>query len=75
MKASEIDRRFEDGEDVSDLFDFSRARRPNRDVRRVNLDLPVWVIDALDVESTRLGVTRQSLIKIWLAERLEHKAS
>jgi len=75
MKASELDRRFDDGEDVSAHFDFSKARRPNREVRRVNLDLPIWVIDALDAESSRIGVTRQSLIKLWLAERLERAAS
>ena len=71
MKAEEFDRRFDAGEDVTDELDLSKARRPNLELRRVNLDLPLWVIRELDRESRRLGVTRQSLMKIWLAERLE----
>ncbi len=71
MKAEEFDRRFDAGEDVTDELDLSKARRPNLELRRVNLDLPLWVIRELDWESRRLGVTRQSLMKIWLAERLE----
>ena len=54
--------------------DLSNARRPNREQRRVNVDFPVWMIDSLDREARRLGVTRQSIIKVWITERLE-KAS
>ena len=72
MKASEFDKKFDDGvEDIIDDLDLSKARRPNLEQRRVNVDFPVWMVDSLDREARRLGVTRQSIIKIWLAERLE----
>jgi hypothetical protein len=72
MKASELDRRFDAGvEDVIDEFDLSAARRPNREQKRVNVDFPLWMVESLDREAVRLGVTRQSIIKVWLAERLE----
>jgi hypothetical protein len=74
MKASELDQRFDDGEDITSELDLVKARRPNREQRRVNVDFPVWMIDSLDREARRLGVTRQSIIKVWIAERLE-KAS
>lgn len=70
MKASEFDKRFDDGEDVSDLIDWSKATRPNQEMRRVNVDFPAWVVKALDEEAQRLGVARQALIKLWIAERL-----
>ena len=74
MKASELDQRFDDGEDITSELDLGKVRRPDREQRRVNVDCPVWMIDALDREARRLGVTRQSIIKVWIAERLE-KAS
>ena len=70
MKAREFEKRFDAGDDVSDLVDWSKARRPNVEVRRVNVDFPAWVVDGLDKQARRLGVTRQSLIKLWIAERL-----
>jgi hypothetical protein len=75
MKASELDRHFDDGEDISSELDLSSARRPNREQRRVNVDFPSWMVESLDREARRLGVTRQSIIKVWIAERLEQKAS
>jgi hypothetical protein len=75
MKASELDRRFDDGEDITSELDLTKVRRPNREQRRVNVDFPTWMIDSLDREARRLGVTRQSIIKVWIAERLEQKAS
>ncbi len=75
MKASEFDRRFDEGESVTDLLDLSKARRPEEQQRRVNVDFPVWMIRSLDREAKGLGVTRQSIIKIWIAERLERRAS
>jgi hypothetical protein len=75
MKAKELDRRFDDGEDVSDVLDLGKARRPGQEQRRVNVDFPVWMIESLDREANRLGVTRQSIIKVWIADRLERKAS
>jgi len=74
MKASELDQRFDDGEDITSELDLGKVRRPDREQRRVNVDFPVWMIDSLDREARRLGVTRQSIIKVWIAERLE-KAS
>ena len=71
MKARALDKKFDDGkEDVLQDFDLSTARRPNQAQRRVNVDFPEWMIASLDKEAARLGVTRQSIIKVWLAERL-----
>jgi hypothetical protein len=75
MKASEFDRKFDEGaEDIIDDLDMSTASRPLKEQRRVNVDFPVWMVESLDREAGRLGVTRQSIIKVWIAERLE-KAS
>ena len=74
MKAKDFDRRFDEGEDVSGHLDLSKARRPEREQKRVNVDFPVWMIQMLDKEAKRLGVPRQSLIKVWIAERLQKAA-
>ena len=71
MKSRQFDAAFERDEDVTGSLDLAMARRPNQQQRRVNVDFPVWMIASLDREADRLGVTRQSIIKIWLAERLE----
>ncbi len=72
MKASELDRKFDEGrEDIIEDLDLTKLRRPLKEQRRVNVDFPVWVVQSLDREASRLGVTRQSLIKVWIAERLE----
>ena len=71
MKAEEFDRRFDAGEDVTEYLDVAGARRPGQSVKRVNVDFPVWMIASLDKEARRLGVPRQSIIKVWVAERLE----
>jgi len=75
MKAKKFDADFDEGKDVSAALDLSKARRPKQAHKRVNVDFPTWMIDMLDQEAGRLGVTRQSIIKIWLAERLERLAS
>lgn len=72
MKAKEFDERFDAGDDMSAALDTTRARRPGKEHRRVNVDFPAWMIAELDREATRLGVTRQSLIKVWIAEKLDH---
>lgn len=75
ITAEEFDEKFDKGEqDIIEHLDLSQAVRPNRQVKRVNVDFPVWMLRALDDEAARLGVTRQSIIKVWLAERLERKA-
>jgi hypothetical protein len=71
MRAEEFDRKFDDGEDVTDDLDLTGIRRPALEQRRVNVDFPSWMIESLDREARRLGVTRQSIIKLWIAERLE----
>jgi len=75
MKAKTFDRKFDEGKDVSDALDLSRARRPLQRQKRVNVDFPTWMIQGLDKDARRVGVTRQSIIKMWLAERLEHQAT
>ena len=72
-KASEFDQAFDEGGDVTDLLDLEKARRPNYETRRVNVDFPDWMIRALDQESQRLGVSRQALIKLWIANQLDQK--
>ena len=74
MKAEELDKKFDDEENIINHLDLTKARRPNQEQKRVNVDFPIWMIQSLDKEAKRLGVPRQSIIKIWLAERL-HKAS
>ena len=71
MKAKVLDKMFDEGKSVVDQLDFSRARRPNQEQKRVNVDFPVWMIQSLDKEAKRLGVPRQSIIKVWIAERLK----
>ncbi len=71
MKAKEFDKIFDEGKDVSKYLNISEARRPGLEQKRVNVDFPLWMIHLLDKEAKRLGVTRQSMIKVWLAERLE----
>ena len=72
MKAKEFDRKFDKGGDVTKHLDLRQARRPDREQRRVNVDFPAWMVESLDKEARRLGVTRQSIIKLWIAEKLEH---
>jgi hypothetical protein len=75
MKAEEFDRKHNSNNvDIIDDLDLSTARRPNQSQRRVNVDFPIWMIDSLDKEARRLGVTRQSVIKMWLSERLDKTA-
>lgn len=70
VKAESLDRAFDAGRDITSALDLTKARRPGRMQRRVNVDFPVWMIESLDAEAGRLGVTRQSVIKVWIAERL-----
>jgi hypothetical protein len=70
ITTEEFDEKFDNGEDVSEYLDWSKARRPNQEPRRVNVDFPAWMVRDLDREAGRLGVTRQSLIKMWIAEKL-----
>ena len=72
MKAKDFDKKFDEGkEDILDDLDLSTARRLNQEQKRINVDFPSWVVDSLDREAARIGVTRQSIIKVWLVERLK----
>ena len=75
MNSSEFDRRFDDGESIIEVLDVTAARRQRLEQKRVNVDFPIWMVEQLDQEANRLGVTRQSIIKVWLAERLERPKS
>jgi len=74
MKARVFDEKFDKGESVLRHLDLSKAVRPGSQQRRVNVDFPVWMIESLDKEARRLGVTRQSIIKVWISERLQKQA-
>ena len=71
MKAKDIDKKFDGGEDITKYLDVSGARRPGQEQKRVNVDFPTWMIRLLDKEAKRLGVPRQAIIKVWIGERLE----
>ena len=71
MKAKEFDKRFDEGKDISKYLDIAKARRPEQTQKRVNVDFPLWMVHLLDKEAKRLGVPRQSIIKVWVAERLK----
>ena len=71
IKASEFDKKFDDGEEVLQYCDLSTIRRPSLERKRVNISLPVWMIQSLDREAQRLSVSRHSLIKLWISERLD----
>ena len=76
MKTKNFDKKFDDNkQDIIDDLDLSMLKRPNLKLKRINVDFPSWVIDSLDKEASRVGVTRQSIIKLWLVERLEEKAA
>ena len=70
MKTHEFDDRLDQGEDIISELDLAKARRPNLKPHRVNVDFPPWMVEELDREAQRLGVTRQSIIKVWIADRL-----
>ncbi|MFM2430324.1 MAG: hypothetical protein RLZZ511_1537 [Cyanobacteriota bacterium] len=75
MNAEELDQRFDDGESVLEFFDLNTAKRPGLAIKRVNVDFLAWMVEALDREAQRLGIHRQAVIKTWIAQRLDNKAS
>jgi hypothetical protein len=75
MKAKIFEQQFDEGIDLTTSLNLSKTRRVLQEQRRVNVDFPTWMIDSLDREASKLGVTRQSVIKVWLAERLEATTS
>lgn len=75
MKAKDFEQSFDEGVDITSALDFSQSKRVLQAQKRVNVDFPTWMVDSLDREASKLGVTRQSVIKVWLAERLEATAT
>jgi hypothetical protein len=71
MKAKDFDKKFDENKNIIKHLDISKAKRPKQNQKRVNVDFPLWMIDLLDKEARRLGVPRQSIIKVWISERLE----
>ncbi|MEN8221085.1 MAG: CopG family antitoxin [Pseudomonadota bacterium] len=71
MKAEDFDKAFDEGSDVCQYLDVSKARKPNQAHKKIKIDFPIWMFQSLDKEAKRLGVTQQSIIKVWIAERLE----
>ncbi|MBN1930448.1 MAG: hypothetical protein JW786_02420 [Desulfobacterales bacterium] len=75
MKAKTLDKKFDEGKSVLEHFDVSKATKPGQEQKRVNVDFPTWMLQLLDKEAKRLGIPRQSLIKVWIAEKLEKTIS
>ena len=73
MKAKDFEQQFDEGVDITASLDLTKAKRVLQEQRRVNVDFPAWMVESLDREAGKLGVTRQSIIKVWLAERLESR--
>jgi hypothetical protein len=71
ISAAELDRKFDDGEDISEYIDWSSASRPGLEPKRIDVDVPTWIVDGLDREAQRLGITRQALIRTWIEEKLK----
>lgn len=71
MKVKEFDKKFDSGEDIIKYLDLKNVKRPGQNQKRVNVDFPEWMIDSLDKEAKKLGVTRQCIIKFWIAEKLK----
>ena len=71
ITTEELDKRFDEGEDISQYLDWSKVQRPLLDQKRINIDLPQWMLNSLDIEAKRVGVKRQSIVKMWLSERIK----
>jgi len=70
IKASELDKKFDDGEDILEYFDTTKLTKPNESLKRINVDFPLWMLKGLDKKAKHLGVNRQAILKIWVAEKL-----
>jgi hypothetical protein len=68
MKASKFDEIFDNGESVIEYLDLKNIRKPNLELKRINIDIPIWIVESLDKEAKRIGISRQAIIKMWLAE-------
>ena len=70
IKAVELDKKFDDNEDVLKYFDTSKVTKPNETLKRINVDFPLWMLEGLDKKARHIGVNRQAILKIWVAEKL-----
>jgi len=70
MKAEELDKKFDAGEDVLEYFDTENIERPNEKQKRINVEFPIWMLDGLDRKAKHMGINRQAVIKMWIAEKL-----
>ena len=75
ITAEEFDKRFDNGEDVLEYLDMTQAHRPDLELKRINVEFPLWMIKSLDKEAKRLGVSIESIIKVWIAERLHNTSA
>jgi hypothetical protein len=75
MKASDFDKKFDQGDDITGFLDLSKAKRSGLEIKRINVDVPEWMVESLDKEARHIGVSRQSLIKFWIADKLAHHSS
>jgi hypothetical protein len=73
MKAKNLEKIFDEGKDVTPHLDLSKVRHPGHEQRRVNVDFPSRIIESLDTQARRLGATKQSIIRMWIAERLKEE--
>lgn len=70
MKASDFDKKFDQGDDITEFLDLTKARRSGLEIKRINVDVPEWMVESLDKEARHIGISRQSLIKFWIADKL-----
>lgn len=73
ITAAEFDKRFEAGEALTEYLDLDHAIRPGLEQKRVSVDFPVWMVQQLDTVARQLGITRQSVIKVFISEKLKEK--
>ncbi|GFE68522.1 type II toxin-antitoxin system BrnA family antitoxin [Chroococcus sp. FPU101] len=69
MKSSEFDKKVDDGEDIIEYLDLSQAKRPQ--YNQINLDLPSWMLEKIEQEAIRQGLSQQVILQTWIAEKLE----
>jgi len=75
ITAKEFDEKFDNNEDISNYLDWDRAKRVHEKQMRVSVDFPRWMVQCLDKESTHLGISRQALIKLSVAEHIKQQKS
>ena len=72
MKAEEFDQKFDNGESIIEYLDLTQIKRADSEQQTIAIDIPFWMIEALNQESQRIGIPLQSIIKNWIEERLSN---